>query len=391
MTESGRSAWALGLGVALLVGWGVHAIAAAAEGREDPVPARGLFAEAPGTWTKASQIKWPEEDGDEADGTKSGHPGKRYAFNAHWDPHHRRVILFGGEDNIYKQNRLASFRFMDMAIWAFDPATGKWSVVPRAKGNKPARPRAYFASAYDPDRKGLWVHGGFDSKSRLLGDLWFVDMTRPDEVRWEKVEQKGELKPPPRDAHALVYDAAGKQLVVVGGLTDFKKMAVEPTLWRFDLASRTWSKGEQLAGGRFGFPHAWDAAGRRLFVWGGHGAGGRGIADRQLRVYDAAKNEWTARELTGQAVGNYAGGTMAYMADRDQLMVIGGGRGYKHEIVIDLKTNTAALQSPRAGEAFAARGFGGMAYAPASRLMFLYGGSRGSFYAPTVPPVLWIK
>jgi len=308
-----------------------------------------------------------------------GGPGPRYALQSIWDGHNKRLLVIAGETNVVENDKLTGF-VMHEDVWAFDPEKETWTALP-IKGDKPSK-RAFYGACYDPDRRGVWLHGGFDGK-RMLDDLWFFDYVKDV---WSKVQAKGPT-PPIRDLHSLVYNAKAGQLLVFGGLRDLGTMDVLDDQWTFDVRTSAWSpvaaKGNRPSA-RFGQTTAWDEQGQRLFVQGGIGAGGQ-PASSALWIYDVASETWTSRRDPGAR--NFATGQMVYLPDTDRLLIFGGG-GNNIEYWCDLADRrwlSADGPAPMEGRSFHA-----MALDPATNRLFVFGGVRRMFTDPCVAGKLWV-
>src|SRR5262245_44760161 len=192
--------------------------------------------------------KWTEVEG------KGETPGARFSAALHFDPKKNRLLRlsgcrkFGpGADNVPDDLRI------------FDIATATWSA---SKAKAPGRWQC--ASAFDPEKGILLVHGGFDGSFGVLTDTRLYDANAD---KWEKIGSGG-LKG--TDAHTAVWDAAGKQFLAYGGASSSKHGLED--LWAFDPKSAKWSK---LAGGTPGpGPRAYHAmalndADKTLYVFGG--------------------------------------------------------------------------------------------------------------------------
>lgn len=308
-----------------------------------------------------------------------GGPGPRAALQSIWDSHNKRLLVIAGQTNVVEGDKLKGF-VMHRDVWAFDPEKETWKAL-SLKGEMPSK-RAYYAACYDPDRRGVWLHGGFDG-GRMLDDLWFFDCVKDT---WSKVQAKGPT-PPIRDFHSLVYNAKAGQLLVFGGLRDAGTMDVLDDQWIFDVRTGAWSpvaaNGNRPTG-RFGQTTAWDEQGQRLFVQGGFGAGGQ-PASAALWIYDAVGQTWTSRRDPGARNG--ATGQMVYLPDRDRLLIFGGG-GTNMEYWCDLAGQrwlSADAPAPMEG-----RGYHAMALDSATNRLFVFGGVRRRFTDPCVAGKLWV-
>ena len=152
-------------------------------------------------------------------------PDPRISTAVAWDPGARRLVIFGGYDNIYGQT------LGDLWIW--DPACGQMTSPPRPSTGWPM-PRANHAMAYDPVRGRVLLFGG--SVPEPSGELWALDTAQ---ARWERVTPTGDW-PPARTGHVLVLDEDRQVLVLQGGqegsgrgpLSDTWELAAGASAWQ---------------------------------------------------------------------------------------------------------------------------------------------------------------
>lgn len=306
--------------------------------------------------------------------TVKGGPGPRYALQAVWDAPRERLLVHAGETNRYADGKFAGF-VMHADTWSFDPATDTWTRL-NIQGANPSA-RAFYAACFDGSRNGIWLHGGFDGE-KMLDDLWFFDCAKD---AWSKVDQQGEL-PPIRDFHSMIYNAKRDQLMIFAGLKDLARMDMLDDHWTFDTKRKTWTKLPAAKVGpaaRFGQTTAWDEKGQRMFVQGGLGAQGKPTS-AELWVYAVDDGAWVSRK--DKRAMNFTAGQMVYLADRDQLLIFGGG-GSNWEYWGDLK---AAVWTPAATAApVDRRGYHAMALDPTGGRLFVIGGVPRNFLDECVP------
>ncbi|MBC7872864.1 MAG: hypothetical protein H7Y01_02650 [Ferruginibacter sp.] len=124
--------------------------------------------------------------------------------------------------------------------------------------------------------------------------------------------------PPKRAHHELVYDEAGKTIIMTAGSTPLnggQSFAFYNDLWRFD--GREW-KQEGIAGDqRSGIRMAWDTKRSKLFSYGGF-ANDRSLPE--LRVFE--NREW--KTLSNDPSMNAAEPGFVYDSHRDRLIAFGG-------------------------------------------------------------------
>ena len=318
---------------------------------------------------ESGQVAWTKH---------AGGPGERYATDLVWDAHENRLLLFGGEQNVFRDGKFASFVMFDDLL-SFDPAAGEWTTL-EARGTPPSK-RAYYAACWDEKRHGMWLHGGFDGT--MLGELYFFD-TRQN--AWTEVEIHGAERPSKRDGHDLFYDAQEDRLLLFGDLESFQTMAVSQELWSFDPEARTWEKSEvDGPSARFCYCGALDAGARCLWITGGFGAGGRGT-DATTWRYDLGNAKWSKHEPTPG--GNHAAGRMVSIPDAGTMLLLGGGDSNR---AVTLDTVTGSWKQAEAPSPMPPRSYHAMAYDPLGKRLFVHGGTRGGFFGRCVAGDLWIR
>ncbi len=156
--------------------------------------------------------------------------------------------------------------------WRLDMKTGAWSAW-TPTGDVPTTPRAAHRVAVVPGTTTAYVYGGytgFEKTEKSLADLYRLDVANATKS-FTKLENVG--SPPPRQLHALAYDAKGEQLVVFGGFTDQPRQDALDDTWLVKVKgdTATWTQVEDPKGpsARYGSFTAFDAESRRFFVWSG--------------------------------------------------------------------------------------------------------------------------
>lgn len=154
--------------------------------------------------------------------------------------------------------------------WRLDLVTGAWSPWKPTGDEPPAGASRRVAPV--PGTKRAYAYGGytgFESTSKTESDLYRVDLGDPART-FTRVTSIG--AGPPRQLHALAYDAKGEQLVVFGGFTDEPVQDALDDTWLVKVEGDTarWSKLEAKGpSARYGSFTAFDAESRRLVVWSG--------------------------------------------------------------------------------------------------------------------------
>jgi hypothetical protein len=281
-------------------------------------------------------------------------PEARRNGTAIHDPVGRRLIVFGGVSDSGHLND----------VWAFDLATLSWSRL-ETRGTPPAA-RLGHDAVYDPQGHQMVVWAGQDN-SRFFNDTWSLDLTtltwrdlsppsRPqarygsasvfdplerrllqfagftdlsrrfqdtqafdlDTSAWEDLTPSGE-KPQVRCLLTAAYDAANRRMIVYGG----QRSGPLDDVWAFDIGSRSWSDltPSERPPGRFFASSFIDRRGR-FFVFGGRTAAGD---DNETWAFDLETGRWSRVEIPGPPARNGMMG--AYVDDLDSFVFFGGISG----------------------------------------------------------------
>lgn len=193
--------------------------------------------------------------------------------------------------------------------WALDLQSLTWRELSPA-----ARPQARYGSAsiFDPLERRLVTFAGFTDLSRRFQDTQAFDL---DTNTWEDLTPAGE-KPEVRCLLTAAYDAAGRRMIVYGG----QRNGPLGDLWAFDLGSRAWTELTPAArpDGRFFAASFLDRQGRF------HVVGGRTETGdvSETWVFDLATGRWSRLEIPGPPARN--GMLAAYAEDEDRFIMFGG-------------------------------------------------------------------
>jgi len=225
-------------------------------------------------------------------------PDARFAHSVVYDPVGRKVILLGGwADEEECDNRNP---------WAYDPATNTWTEL-RPSGDLPPDLLLSPLLVYDPvGRKVLLLSAIVDSMlEEWLPAIWAYD---PAANIWTRLDPEGE-SPALHEGMAAVYDPIGKKVILFGG------MSTSGTLndtWAYDPAADAWTRltpGGKIPPGRVGHAMAYDTAGGKIILFGGHtlsiSADGQSLLEEawlnDTWAYDPAANTWTNLAPVGTA------------------------------------------------------------------------------------------
>jgi hypothetical protein len=122
--------------------------------------------------------------------------------------------------------------------------------------------------AYDRQSERMILFGGFRGKAiddPPLSDTWAYDF---EENRWEQMRPS--VSPPPRMYHAMAYDSESDRVILWGG----RKLAPleDNSVWAYDIDSDTWTEFESSDGPEVSLAYptmVYLEALDRMFVFGG--------------------------------------------------------------------------------------------------------------------------
>jgi len=184
-------------------------------------------------------------------------PARRGACAA-FDPARDRMILFGGADQVLRNE-----------TWSFDAAAATWSQLAPA-GRLPT-PRSGVAMVYDAARDRMWAHGGYAMNGFGNGP-WSLDLAGSG--TWTQLFPSGSL-PAARGAGSLVLDTTRDRLVLFGGQISFvTTTGATGDVWTLSPAADTlrWTRlipSGAAPAARWGAIVVYDAARDRIVVLGG--------------------------------------------------------------------------------------------------------------------------
>ena len=217
--------------------------------------------------------------------------------------------------------------------WVLSNANGLGG--PPTWASRPAAPAARYgqASAFLPGTKALVVYGG-SSGGEVHGNYWILrNATGPGVPQW--FAELPVFDRPPREGASLVYDAAGDRLFLWGGRD--ASGAASNVGWRILSPSAANNTSWQqlfapgvVPGARAGHAAVYDATTRRMLVAQGAGTppAGTALAARDVwtleQVDPAGVYRWTRIEPDGATAPGRALAAVAYSPSRARLVAFGG-------------------------------------------------------------------
>jgi hypothetical protein len=214
------------------------------------------------------------------------------------------ILLFGGFD---KNNALLGDTF------EFDGATKKWKKLTPATSPSP---RYAPALAFHAGLGNVILFGGGDQGATGLApnDTWGWDG-----VKWTQLTSG---IPPPRAAHAFVYDETRKRLVLFGGFESL--LNVRGDTWEFDATG--WHERCKPTPcpipPRFLHAMAYDRQQQRTIMFAGTDSSGQANGD----AYAFDGSSWTGISPGGGA-GSRSGHVLSFDAARSRMVLFAGRSG----------------------------------------------------------------
>jgi N-acetylneuraminic acid mutarotase len=166
----------------------------------------------------------------------------------------------------------------------------------------------------------MLVFGGWHGA--YFNDLWSYDATSNVLL---PLTPSGPT-PPAREHHTAVWDAAGNRMFVFGGQGSDGSYLSD--LWSYDASSNSWAQltpGGSPPAPRYLHTAVWDAAGGRMLVlWGYNNSSG---FLNELWSYQAAANTWVPLAPAGTLPAARAGHRAIWDAAASRMLVFAGNDG----------------------------------------------------------------
>ncbi len=299
--------------------------------------------------------------------TPSGSPPPgRYLHTAVYDPLRDRMVVFGGYDGTYRSD-----------TWALSFAGGpSWSPLTPA-GIAPAG-RYGHAAIYDPLRDRMLVFGGIDTSRHYRDDVWTLILSGDPE--WDAITPSGS-PPSGRAVHTAIYDPIRDRMVVFGGIDagyPYPKDSWELTL-SGSLAWNELTPSGTVPLGRYGHTSIFDPIRDRMVVFGGID----GVTHHDVWALTlSASPAWS--EMTPSGPSELTGHTAIHDPVRNRMLVFGGydwRTGNRNDTwALSLSGNPAwSVLSPSGTRPTARTGHTAI-YDPVRDRMLMFGGLDGTSF-----------
>ena len=229
-----------------------------------------------------------------------------------------RLLLFGG--GVAREHAYDD-------VWTWDGV--EWRELA-----PPERPpaRLFHSAAYDAARAEVVVAGGAGAGWRILDDRWVAGeflseaepppefATRPPPARTWSIAFGGSQTPALRDGHerAMAYDPEAKELLLFGGWNG-KIPFADLWAWR-GKEWHSYPSSTPWPAARYAHVAAYDAARRRLVLFGGHGL--EGYLDDTLWEFDGTR--WEALRPPAPGPGPRCWACACYDPRLERVLLFGG-------------------------------------------------------------------
>jgi galactose oxidase-like protein/Kelch motif protein len=188
----------------------------------------------------------------------------RVGHSAVYDSIHRRMIVFGGQDEFLNYSNLVYVLNLDDSSQPM-----QWS-QPVPSGTPPSA-RAYHTAVYDAVNQRMIVYGGTGGGAFGYDDVHFLNFPTSTSFVWSTPAIGA--RPIRRSQHAAIYDPLGSNMMIFGG---FDQEAIpdgsslNDETWGFTQSPETWSRlSPGTPGLRMGHSAIYDSASRRMVTWSG--------------------------------------------------------------------------------------------------------------------------
>ncbi len=228
-----------------------------------------------------------------------------------YDSESDRVILFGGILR-WKSGGVPRTYFSN-EIWAYDFNSNTWTNLTPSES---PTGRYGHALAYDSESDRTILFGGFTEVGGRNDETWSYDLNSNS---W--TEMNPTSIPPPRDTHAMAYDAESDRVILLGG--DVGGIVLSNRTWAYDFNADKWTEMNPATSPPARWTHtmAYDAESDRILLFGGKNSPD-GPPNSETWSYDFNANMW-ANMNAGRSPSIWGVRRMAYDSESDRTVLFG--------------------------------------------------------------------
>lgn len=277
-----------------------------------------------------------------------------------YDVESDRFVVFGGQTGVWGDPAGVSSE-----TWIFDANTNRWTEMKPASGPSP---KAIASLVYDAESDRVILFGGGDADLNApRNETWAYDTNTNT---WTQMAAGPEGRVDP----GLAYDAESDRVILFGGAV-VSEAELPVDTWAYDFNTDTWTemKPETHPPGRNAHGMAYDVESDRVLAWGGGPNGSyREPNDQSMWAYDYNSNTWEKMPIPEKSPINRPDVAMAYDAESDQTILVGGQPRGDETWAYDFNANTWVQMEP---SIYLSRH--AMAYSDAADRVFVFGGQVG--------------
>ncbi len=239
-------------------------------------------------------------------------PVPRQQHAVAYDPHRRRMLMFGGFDDVYFHNDLWALGLGGVPEWTELSPLGD-----------PPSPRYGHSAVYDPMRDRLVVFGGYDG-TQLLNDVWILTLSGTP--TWSPLYVQG-TPPSGRFGASAIYDPVRDRVLIFGGLD---AQDARNDLWELRLSwDPRWTEiepTETWPGSRYVHSAIYDPVRRRMVVFGGYDLVNLLVDSWELSLQEPPA--WRLLAPSGIGPTGCAEHAAIFDSRRDRMVIFGGFNGF---------------------------------------------------------------
>ncbi len=220
--------------------------------------------------------------------------------------------------------------------WAYSLSANTWTDISQIAGTTPPG-REVFGSGFVAGGTRAYMHGGFNGAR--LADLWQLDIpASPARVTWTQVPNNGNAAPLERYGQFAAVDGAGR-FIMGGGFLPITPEKAASDYWIISpqAGSPAWSQisSSTTPAAAVVSATAFDAANRRMIIFGGHDNGG---LDGRLWQLNLAAPIATWSEIipvTATRPAPRRSAKFVYDPTNNRMLMYGGYKGSTYASITD--------------------------------------------------------